>query len=30
VPLIVFVAVALPIQSDVMAEPGVLMSTHVP
>ena len=26
----VLVAVALPIQSDVMVDPGALMSTHVP
>jgi hypothetical protein len=30
VPLIVFVAVLLPIQSDVMFTPGAWMSTHGP
>jgi hypothetical protein len=30
VPLIVFVAVLLPIQSEVMLEPGALRSTHEP
>ena len=30
VPLIVFVAVLLVYQADVMLEPGAKMSTHVP
>ena len=30
VPLIVFVAVSLVIQEDVMFDPGAKMSTHVP